>query len=216
MSGKQERKPKPRARTREHEPKRVRAWTKRLPRRVAAGVDWLFAAAALAWLAGVAALAATVAPWITVLVALLALQLGVWRRTDRKRLAVTAGLPVVALITLAIAVGTASHENSRCVPGAGAPSHCFPADYTGPVWVELAATASPKQAHVTVRWGPKQRDADLRLGREPTYLVMTKVGTDSVPVQVTVAPPAVVHFGQGRPPSHGRSIPLDSGWTKVP
>jgi hypothetical protein len=215
MSGKQEGGKRPSVRMHDHQAKRVRAWTKRCPRRFAAGVDWLFAATVLAWLAGVAALAATVALWVTVLVALLALQLGIWRRSDRKRLVVVAGLPVVAVLALAVAVGTAGHDNSRCVPSAGAPSHCFPADYTGPVWVELAAAASPAQAHVTVRWGPKQRVADLQLGQRPTYLVMTKLGTDSVPVQVTVAPAVAVHFGQGRPPSHARTVMLDSGWTSV-
>ena len=71
----------------------MRAWAERFPRRIAAGVDWPYAAAALVGLAGIAALAATVAPWITVLVALLALQIGVWRQSDRRRLAIVAGLP---------------------------------------------------------------------------------------------------------------------------
>jgi len=44
---------------------------------------------------------------------------------------------------------------------------------------------------------------------------MKKVGTDSVPVQVAVAPPLAVQFGQGSPPSDARTIVLDSGWTKV-
>lgn len=94
--------------------------------------------------------------------------------------------------------------------------HEHPADHVGLVWVRvLPDTPSRGEQHrLTLRWGPYFREITFSPpDNGPVSFLHHKTKPDRVTLTASVAPPAVVTFGQGLAPDQP-AINIDEGWTR--
>ncbi len=95
--------------------------------------------------------------------------------------------------------------------------HCdHPEEYVGQVWVRvMPAVKNLHTEHmITLRWGPYvRRHLFVPTAAHPISLVHHKVAADAVTLNISILPPAVVTFGQGRAPDT-TYVNVDEGWTR--
>lgn len=96
--------------------------------------------------------------------------------------------------------------------------HIHPAKYVGLIWTRVVPSpAKVGRPHkVTLRWGPYWLVVPLSGKRmqKPISLVHHKTKADSIPLLVSVTPPAIVTCGLGPPPD-GNEMNIDEGWQRT-
>lgn len=96
--------------------------------------------------------------------------------------------------------------------------HCaHPSDYVGLIWIRVL----PQPGHVgenhtiTLRWGPYIKVVGfIPESEQPSSFVHHKTNQDDILLHVTVDPPSIVTFGQGKAPDRDADN-IDEGWTRT-
>jgi hypothetical protein len=130
-----------------------------------------------------------------------------------------------ATIPSATATGSAPASSSAssapaptppAVPTGSSARHVFAQYYTGPVWIELSRTRDMPSGErtATLKWGAKERVAQVSLQSRPVFLITDKTGHDATPLRVDVEPEVVISFGTGVAATKaGLAMQIDNGWT---
>lgn len=95
--------------------------------------------------------------------------------------------------------------------------HHFPAAYEGAIWIRVLTfgTRRGNKHKVTLRWGPWRARKAFKTAEPAVCLVQAKAADEfSVPLFLTVTPPANVSFGMGHPPC-AKSIDTSHSWWRV-
>ena len=108
----------------------------------------------------------------------------------------------------------------RHTPTAPAKSyvHRWPPDYSGPVWIRLAPTASSvgKEHQVILTWGPWTALVNTSLPQDGIYLTTGKAKDDetstAVAIETTCDQPVFALFGSGTPDGTAEIIDIRQNW----
>ena len=96
--------------------------------------------------------------------------------------------------------------------------HRWPPDYSGPVWIRMAPTASSvdEEHHIVLMWGPWTAFVTTSLPQDGIYLTTGKAKDDetstSVVIEMTSNQPVFALFGSGTPDSAAQIIDIRRNW----
>jgi hypothetical protein len=91
-----------------------------------------------------------------------------------------------------------------------------PQEYTGPVWVRIAA-APGQEGHdhvVTILWGDSLFEKTIHVGDTPLSLRHRKMLNDHAPLLIHTSPAAQVTVGEGPAPDK-HNLLIDEGWRRI-